>query len=213
MRNVGLRLVGGILLIAAGIFLLLDLLGVIPNILPYLWIVLFAISGVFFLIAYAMDRRHWWALIPGFALLGLSAGGGVAVLTDDFSGELSGAISMGGAALGFWLVSILRREHWWAIIPAGVLTTLAVLAGIGTGQTSVFFIGLGATFLLVFLLPSPGRRKTWALIPAAILLVIGILFRTPYMEAVNYIGPAALILGGGYFLYRALQRPSSASEE
>ncbi len=213
MRNLGLRLAGSILLIAAGILLLLGYTDVLPNILPYLWIVLFAISGVFFLITYAMDRLQWWALIPGFALLGLGVGSGVAVLTDDFSGELSGAISMGGAALGFWLVYILHREHWWAIIPAGVLSTLAVLAEIGTGQTAVFFIGLGATFLLVFLLPSPDGRKTWALIPAAILLVIGILFRTPYLEAVNYIGPAALIIGGGYFLYRTLRKPSSASEE
>ncbi len=132
---------------------------------------------------------------------------------DEYSGELSGAVFLGGVALGFWLVYILHREHWWATIPAGVLTTLAVLAKIGTGQTAVFFIGLGTTFLLVFLLPSPGGRKTWALIPAAILLVIGILFRTPYIEAVNYFGPAALIIGGGYLLYRALKRPSSESEQ
>jgi hypothetical protein len=208
-----MRIVGGILLIAAGILLLLDLFGVIADILPYIWIVLFAAAGVVFLTAYAMDRRHWWALLPGCTLLGLSATSIIAVFMADSISDLGGAIFLAGVALGFWLVYILHREHWWAIIPAGVLSTLAVLAGIGTGQSAVFFIGLGATFLLVFLLPSPGGRKTWALIPAAILLVIGILFRTPYMEALNYIGPAALIIGGGYFLYRALQKSSSASEE
>jgi hypothetical protein len=213
MRSLGLRLVGSILLIAAGIFLLLGYAGVIPNILPYLWIVLFAISGVFFLIFYAMDRRHWWALLPGWTLLGLGATSIVAVLRADSLSDLGGAIFLGGVALGFWLVYILHREHWWAIIPAGVLTTLAVLAEIGTGEYTIFFIGLGMTFLLVFLLPSPGGRKTWALIPGAILLVLGIVLRTPYIEALNYIGAAALIVGGGYLLYRALQKPSSASEE
>lgn len=213
MRSVGLRLVGGILLMAAGIFLLLDLFGVIPNILPYIWIVLSAASGVVFLFVYAMDRRHWWALIPGCTLLGLSATSGVGVFKADSISDLGGAIFLGGLALSFWLILTLHREHWWAIIPAGVLTTLAVLAGTGTGQSAVFFIGLGVTFLLVFLLPSPGERKTWALIPAAILLVIGILLGTPYVEALNYLGAAALIIGGGFFLYRALQRSSSASEE
>jgi hypothetical protein len=213
MRSLGMRIVGGILLIAAGILLLLDLFGVIADILPYIWIVLFAAAGVVFLIAYAMDRRHWWALLPGCTLLGLSATSIIAVFMADSISDLGGAIFLGGVALGFWLVYILHREHWWAIIPAGVLTTLAVLAGIGTGQSAVFFIGLGVTFLLVFLLPSPGGRQTWALIPAAILLVLGIVLRTPYIEALNYIGAAALIIGGGYFLFRALQKSSSASEE
>jgi hypothetical protein len=213
MRGLGLRLVGGILLIAAGIFLMLDLFGVIPDILPFVWMALFAISGMVFLIAYAMDRRHWWALLPGCTLLGLSATSAVAVFMADSISDLGGAIFLGGVALGFWLIYALHREHWWAILPAGVLTTLAVLAGIGTGQTAIFFIGLGATFLLVFLLPSPGVRKTWALIPTAILLLIGIVLRTPYWEVLNYLGGAALIIGGGYFLYRALRRSSSASEE
>jgi len=213
MRSFGLRLVGSILLIAAGIFLLLGYAGVIPDILPNLWIVLFVVSGVFFLIVYAMDRRHWWALLPGCALLGLGGTSIVAVLDADSLNDLGGAIFLGGAALGFWLVYILHREHWWAIIPAGVLTTLAVLAQIGTGEYTIFLIGLGATFLLVFLLPSTGGRQTWALIPAAILLVLGIVLRTPYIEALNYIGAAALIIGGGYLLYQALKRPSSASEK
>lgn len=213
MRSLGLRLVGSVLLIAAGILLLLGYAGVLPNILPYLWIVLFAISGVFFLITYAVDRRHWWALLPGCTLLGLGATSIVAVFNPDSVSDLGGAIFFGGISLGFWLVYILHREHWWAIIPAGVLTTLAVLAQIGTGEYTIFFIGLGATFLLVFLLPSPGGRQTWALIPAAILLVLGIVLRTPYIEALNYIGAAALIIGGGYLLYQALKRPSSASEK
>jgi len=213
MRSYGLRIVGAILLIAAGIFLLLGYAEVIPGILPYLWIVLFFISGVFFLIIYAVDRHHWWALLPGFTLLGLGATSIVAVIDADSINELGGAIFLGGVALGFWLVYILHREHWWAIIPAGVLTTLAVLAQIGTGEYTIFLIGLGTTFLLVFLLPSPGGRQTWALIPAAILLVLGIVLRTPYIDALNYIGAAALIIGGGYFLLRALQRSSSASEE
>jgi hypothetical protein len=218
MKGYGLRLAGGILLIAAGLILLLDRFGVVPNVLPYIWIALFAASGVVFVIVYATDRRHWWALIPGFTLLGLSVVSGSAVFLSDFVGELGGAIFLGGIALAFWLIFILHREHWWAGIPAGVLTTLAVVAGIGTAMQGlavgvIFFIGLGLTFLLLYVVPPPSGRMVWPLIPAGILLVMGILMGTPYVEALNYVGPVALILGGGYFLYRSLRGPSAAGDE
>lgn len=210
MRRYSLRLIGGILLIVAGIFMLLDRFGIMTNILPYVWIVLFAASGIVFLLVYATDRRHWWALIPGLTLIGLSAVGGSGILFPDFLGDLGGAIFLGGIALSFWLIFALHREHWWAGIPAGVLTTLAVVAGTGSsiagiGSGVVFFIGLGLTFLLVFIVPPQSGRMTWPLIPAAILLIMGLLLATPYVELLNYLGPAALILGGGYFLFRSLR--------
>jgi hypothetical protein len=215
MRRYSLRLLGGILLIAAGIFMLLDRFGVMTNILPYIWIVLFAASGVVFLVVYATDRRHWWALIPGFTLLGLSVVSGTEILLPDFLDELGGGIFLGGIALSFWLIFVLHREHWWAGIPAGVLTTLAVIAGMSTsmaGMTTavVFFVGLGLTFLLIFIVPTTKGRMTWPLIPAGILIVIGVLLATPYVELLNWIGPAALILGGGYFLFRSLRGPSES---
>jgi hypothetical protein len=217
MRRYGLRLIGGILLIAAGIFMLLDRFGIMTNILPYVWIVLFTASGVVFLLVYATDRRHWWALIPGLTLLGLGVVSGSEVLLPDLLGELGGAIFLGGIALSFWLIFALHREHWWAGIPAGVLTTLAVVAGTGSsiagiGSGVVFFIGLGLTFLLLFIVPAKSGRMTWPLIPAAILLVMGVILATPYLELLNYLGPAALILGGGYFLYRSLRGSNDADE-
>lgn len=218
MRGYGLRLVGGVLLIAAGIFLLLDRFGVIPNVLPYIWIALFAASGVVFLLVYAADRSQWWALIPGFALLGLSGTSATAIFMSSFVGEWGGAIFLGGIALGFWLIFALHREHWWAGIPAGILTTLAVIAGsepsmAGMGTSAIFFIGLGLTFLLIYIVPSPSGRMVWPLIPAAILLIMGILLGTSYVEVLAYIGPIALIVGGGYFLFRALRGSSSADDK
>ncbi len=218
MKSFGLRAIGGGLLIIAGIFLLLDRFGVIPDILPYVWIALFAASGVVFLLVYATDRRHWWALIPGFTLLGLSATSGTAIFWEDFIGDMGGALFLGGIALGFWLIYALHREHWWAGIPAGVLTTLAAVAtpgltagGIETG--AVFFIGLGLTFLLIFIVPTPRGRMKWPLIPAAILLFMGFVLGTPYIDLLSYLGPAALILGGGYFIFRALQRSPSSDPD
>ena len=99
MKNFGLRAIGGGLLIIAGIFLLLDRFGVIPDILPYVWIALFAASGVVFLLVYATDRRHWWALIPGFTLLGLSATSGTAIFWEDFIGDMDTRGKMVGVSL------------------------------------------------------------------------------------------------------------------
>jgi hypothetical protein len=217
VRNIALRLTAGILLITAGVFLLLDRFGVIPSILPFIWTALFAASGVVFVIFYAMDRRHWWALIPGFTLIGLSATTGTALFFTDLIGEWGGALFLGGVALGFWLVFALHREHWWAGIPAGVLSTLAVVAGIGSSSIgldtgAVFFIGLGLTFLLIYIVPPLRGRMFWPLIPAAILLVMGFVIGTPYIEALSYAGPAALILVGGYFIVRALVRSPSSDD-
>lgn len=211
MRRYGLQLIGGILLIAAGLFMLLDRFGIMTDVLPYIWIVLFVASGIVFIVVYATDRRHWWALIPGLTLIGLSFVAGSAVLMPDFLGELGGSIFLGGIALSFLIIFALHREHWWAGIPGGILTTLAVVAGTSSSTAGIdagfiFFIGLGLTFLLIFIVPPKTGRMTWPLIPAAILIIMGVILATPYVGLLNYLGPAALILGGGYFLFRSIRR-------
>jgi len=212
MRRYGLQVIGGILLIAAGLFMLLNrFFGIMTDVLPYIWIALFIASGIVFLIVYATDRRHWWALIPGLTLIGLSVVSGSAVLLPDFLDELGGAIFLGGIALSFWIIFALHREHWWAGIPAGILTTLAVVAGTSSSTAGmdagmIFFIGLGLTFLLIFIVPPKTGRMTWPLIPAAILIIMGVILATDYVGLLNYLGPAALILGGGYFLFRSIRR-------
>jgi hypothetical protein len=214
MKKYWLRVVGGILLIAAGIFQLLDWFEIIPdNILSYVWLVLFLVSGAVFVAAYITDRRHWWALIPGFTLIGLGVTVSSSLLFTDVIGDLGGSLFLGSMALGFWLIFALHRKHWWAGIPAGVLTTLAVVAGTeqltrGLDGGTVFFLGFGLTFLLLYIVPTPRGRMTWPLIPAVILVVMGVLLGTGYVVALNYIGAIALIGVGIYLLVRSLKRPS-----
>ena len=43
----------------------------------------------------------------------------------------------------------------------------------------------------------------WPLIPAGVLLVMGLLMAVAVTELLNYLWPAALILAGGYLLFRA----------
>jgi hypothetical protein len=112
--------------------------------------------------------------------------------------------------LGFWVVYLVRRAYWWAIIPAGVLFTLALVAGLsetmaGNAGGWVFFLGLSATFGLVYLLPTNEGRRIWALYPAAALLAMAVLIMAAMGQVVNVLWPAALILAGIYMVYRTLR--------
>ena len=54
------------------------------------------ISGLAFLSVHRTEPEHWWALIPGLALLGL------AVAT--IGGDLGGAVFLGAIGLAFALI-------------------------------------------------------------------------------------------------------------
>lgn len=199
----------GLMLVVGGLILLLESIGLLEG-SDIFWIALLGITGILFLVALATNRGAWWAAIPGICLLGIALGIGLAVYTD-VPGGIIGAVILGGIGLSFVLVYLLQRSYWWALIPAGVLLTLAIVAGIDDGENgllsgAIFFAGLGITFALVALLPNQTGRLTWAWIPAGILLLLAVLVIANIGEYFNYIWPVALILGGGYFLWRALRR-------
>ncbi len=208
MKRVDHRLLWGILLIAAGILFLLQNLSLIPSAWDVIWGVFFGAAGVVFLFAYSSDRSQWWPLIPGLSLLGLA----VLILGDQFfsgfTGHWGGAIFLGGIAVGFWAVYAVNQEMWWAVIPAGVLTTLAVITvadAFVADSGFMLFLGLAATFALVGILPNPTGRMTWAFIPALVLFLLGILTSQILMPVFDYIWPVGLIVLGGYFILRNLR--------
>jgi len=204
-----LPIIGGILLIAAGVIFLLNNLGMITvNWEMYIG-PLFAVGGLVFLLVFILNTNDWWALIPGFVLIAI----GVIIFMNQSlpaGSELwSGAVFLGLLGLAFLLIYAFHRDNWWAIIPGGVLLTLAgvtlfpdegVLAGV------VFFVGMAATFGLVYILPKPAGRLTWALYPAGILLVIGILVFLGAENLMGFIWPVALLIAGGYIVYKALKK-------
>jgi hypothetical protein len=119
-----------------------------------------------------------------------------------------GTLFLGAIALAFWIVYVTSpRGRWWAIIPAGVLTTLALITFlpdlIGDAATgSIFFFGLAITFLLVALL----AKMRWAYYPAAALAVIGLAVMFALGDIANYVWAILLIIGGGYLMYRSVRR-------
>ena len=96
------------------------------------------VVGLVFLYVYETQNRNIGFFIPGAILTGLGAGGFVAMLLG-----LSGLIAV-GLGLGFLAVAYQHREHWWALIPGGIL----ILAGLAS-IFSVHAVGWLLPFLLV----------------------------------------------------------------
>jgi hypothetical protein len=118
--------------------------------------------------------------------------------------EFGGAIFLGGIGLSFFAVYFTDRvERWWALIPGGVLVTLAGMTvaaeRFGEFQTAgFFFLGLAATFLLVALLAG----MNWAYWPALVLGIMGFLGIASLLQVANYFWAVALIGAGGFMLVR-----------
>lgn len=200
---------GGVILL--GVLLLLQNLGVFGALEAAVWAVLFAVAGAVFISVFLRNAQHWWALIPGFTLLSLGAVVAIESLLPWLDGRLSGTVLLGGIGLAFWAIYLVRHTFWWAIIPAGVLSTLAIVAGVdeGRGESTagwLFFLGLALTFGLVGILPGAERSQRWAFFPAGACLLMALVVLSGNSAVATYIWPAALILGGGYLIYRAFRR-------
>lgn len=210
MRNLESRVFWGVLLIAAGVLFLLQSLGII-QVAAIFWPAVIGVASLAFLFVFLKAPKvNWWAAIPGFVLLSVAAIGALDQLAPGTGETWSGPLFLGSIALAFWVIYFVNPEHWWAVIPGGVLLTLAVVAGLssvfqGVEMGGIFFLGLGLTFALLALLPTPEGRLTWSIIPAVVLLAMGALITAAAVELINYAWPTLLILGGLYLLYRTFR--------
>jgi hypothetical protein len=208
MKRFDLRILWGFLLICAGGLFLLQEINFIPDAWDFIWGILFVVSGLVFIYIFWTNRQNWWPIIPGIGLLSL----GLLIFLDNLlpGADWLGAIFLGGIGISFWLIYAINRENWWAIIPGGVLVSLAIVAGIDpfVGEDiggGIFLVGLGLTFGLLGILPSTQGGMKWAFIPSLILIVVGFATMSALMTYVNYIWPIALIVLGGYFIFKNLR--------
>jgi hypothetical protein len=201
----------GILLILGGLFFLAENLGLFGGLTDLFWVAAFGAGGLFFLYLFLNQRPiTWWAAIPGCVLLGLAG----VIFFDAFAppiiSQFTGSLFLASIGLGFVLAYLSAAQNWWAIIPSGVLLTLAMVAGVDkvgmrwfdTG--GLFFVGLGLTFWVLTLLPGHQQNLRWAYIPAAVLLIMGVLIGFSATSAINYVWPIALIVGGLLMIWRQL---------
>jgi hypothetical protein len=215
MRSQTGRIVFALALIIFGVVALLDSLGVVdmplvisgPNLI---WALLFGAASVAFLITFFSDKNNWWAIIPGLTLLGLAilVGG----LFPSSLGAFGAVLFMGLLSLSFWIVYFTHNENWWAIIPGGVLASITGLILVtelvdnDLLGVAVMFLGMGATFLLLYLLPKSIGRAAWPLYPAAVLGIMGFLFLIGAGQAMNWIWGILLVLAGAWIIIRSIRK-------
>lgn len=204
------RIFWGVLLIVGGVlFLLQSLFGI--QLGSLFWSIVFVLGGLFFLSVFLANRANWWAIIPGFTLIGISATIAVDALYPALGSILGGSFVLGGIGLSFLVIYLLNREFWWAIIPCGVLLTLALVVPLeslltDTGFVSLFFLGMALTFAIVAMVPTSEGRMQWPWIPAGILGLMGIIFGAFSGAFMVYLVPLALILGGVILIFQTLRR-------
>jgi len=209
MKQYRWRLGLGILLIAGGTLFLLGNLGLWASLVGLLWLVCLSAVGVGLLLVYQADRKRWWALIPGFLLLGLAASGVAARVFPWVAGGVGSALFLGTFGFGFVAVYLADRGQWWALIPAGVFWTAGMAAGLWSvtqsGDTGgLTLVGLGLTFVVLYLAPTPQGQQQWAIIPGVVLLVAGLVVSMTSGSVLKYVWAGALIAAGFYVLARAL---------
>lgn len=212
MKRVGVTVIIGLALILLGVLFLLDTTKVISIDWEVIFPLLFGVGGLIFLgVFFGNTKEDWWAVIPGMTLIGLAGLMAIGIFLPESAGAWGAALFLAFIGLSFWVIYFTRKDAWWAIIPGGSLFSVALVAGLaetagGMVSGGILFLGLALTFLLVYLLPNPEGRPGWALIPAGVLGVMGIIFMIFGGEWANFVWPVALIVGGGFLLWRAIVR-------
>jgi hypothetical protein len=191
----------GVLLLALGALALLGQAGLFRSLGSLMGALLFGAAGLYLIRRHRRGRDGLWALCTGFGLLGL----GTAAIT----GPLSGTAFLGITGLGFLVAYRESSERWWALIPAGVLFTLALVAGLDRlapplAAGPVFFLGVAAIFW--YLYRNSGESRRWAVYPA---VALGALALLSLSAGAGWLLPLALIAAGIYFMNR--QRTQEAA--
>ena len=212
-RNWWALIPGGVMLFLALTTLLVDSAG--GEWVGALFLFMIALS---FFVVYLTHRTYTWALLVAYILAVL----GIAPLMSIGGRDAAyyGPIFLLAVALPFFYVYFRSSQYWWAIIPAGSVTTIAVIAAlaiagvirddgrgelIGAGLANALLMGgLALTFAVLWL----RHEKPWAKIVTIVLALVAVasLFFASYSQI---LWPVAIILVGVYLFYTAL-RPRAA---
>ncbi len=207
-RNWWALIPGGVMLFLALTTLLVDRAGG-----EWVGATFLLLIGLTFLFVYLNNRARTWALIVAYVFGVLS----IAPMLAAF-GEMAayfGAVFLFAIALPFFILYFRSMDNWWAIIPAGALSVVGVIAAVAIaglinnatsgGYINAFMMcGLAVTFAVVWL----RHAKPWAKIVTIVLaaLAVGSIF---FATNSQILWPVAIILIGAYLLFTAL-RPKAA---
>lgn len=136
------------ILLSIALMLLLTSFNILSGIMvaPF---ILYSIS-IPFLVIYFKNKEYWWSLIPAYTMITVGTMVGLiefGILVD----MLIPAYIMAAISIPFFIVYYLNKEHWWALIPAGILGFLSLAfmlsAPVGKIAIPVVLIIAGAYML------------------------------------------------------------------
>lgn len=208
-RNWWALIPGGLMVFLALTTLLADVGG--GEWVGALFLFMIAIS---FLMVYLNNQTRLWALMVAYVMAVL----GIAPLMSIGGRDAAfyGPIFLFAVALPFFVIYFRSTQsNWWAIIPAGALTTISIIAALaiagfirnaneGGYANALLMGGLAVTFAVLWL----RHAKSWAKIVAIVLTLVAVasVFFATYSQM---FWPVAIILVGVYLFYTAL-RPKAA---
>lgn len=204
----------GVLLIVAGVLLGLQQFGYLGgSVGDALFTGLWALGAIYFANQYLRDRMQWWFALIAFILASMTLTNLLNLFVPNLGETIGGGIFLGAIGAGFLVAYARQRVNWWAIIPAGVLFTLAIISvfdnlpGVLPFETgALLFFGIGLTFLAISFMNIEGQRFSWALVPAIVLIAFGFFVGFGQAQSWNYIWPSLIILFGAYFLITSIRK-------
>jgi len=127
----------------AGLILLISMEILPGEVIPVyvLWVI-----GLPFLLGYLRDKDQWGLLVPAYVLFSVGLMVGMIGL-GWLRNFLIPAYVMLAIAAPFFVVYLKNRENWWALIPAGIMSAIAVgflfASSIGKFILPLLFVSIG----------------------------------------------------------------------
>lgn len=162
-----------------------------------------------FLAVYLNNRTRTWALLVAYitGVLGIAP----LMSTGGRDAAYFGPIFLFAVALPFFLLYFRSAQNWWAIIPAGSITAVAIVAALaiagwirnadeGGYANALLMGGVAVTFAVVWL----RHAKPWAKIVTIALAAVAVA-SVFFANSSQILWPLAIILVGIYLFYTALR--------
>lgn len=195
----------GIAMMVSGALLLAVNFGLVPAshfVLARVIGILFMVAGLVFLFFTGAGGWLTWFLIPAGILFTV----GVVTLVlgaDMFLRPLAAVMTAAGFGGTFLSVFLTRRNHWWALIPAGAFIGTALWAYVGSRFPVVGWhpvpvvLCVGLSFFSIYLSAFQKRWMRWCLLVGALTVAAALIYLLALL-LVRWLAlwPLALVFAG-----------------
>lgn len=195
----------GIAMMVSGALLLAVNFGLVPAshfVLARVLGILFMVAGLIFLFFTGAGGWLTWFLIPAGILFTV----GVVTLVlgaDMFLRPLAAVMTAAGFGGTFLSVFLTRRNHWWALMPAGAFLGTALWAYVGSRFPVIGWhpvpvvLCVGLSFFSIYLSAIQKRRMRWCLLAGSLTVAAALVYLLALLLARWLtLWPLALVVAG-----------------